>query len=310
MRPLCIYHAQCSDGFAAAWVVGHSLGFDNVDFHAADYGTAPPPVARRDVVIVDFSYKHDTLIDMATVARSLLILDHHKSAAEDLARLPPAPANWHDWWTGQPSLLSTPYVGALFDMERSGAGITWDFFKPNNLRPALIEYVEDRDLWHKRLPGCDKYAIALQSMPFDFKVWSEIVARDPLRMIAEGEVIQRYQRKLVEEFKAKAYEAEITYHDSPGSNLIITQRLHVVNAPKVLASEIAGELAVRSIHAGTANDTPVDGLAAVFYETSPGRWEYSLRGDGAREVAEAFGGGGHPKAAGFTVAAPVHVRVP
>jgi uncharacterized protein len=56
-KVLCIYHKDCTDGFGAAWAVRHALGRDNVGFHAASYDDPPPPVADRDVVVVDFSYK-------------------------------------------------------------------------------------------------------------------------------------------------------------------------------------------------------------------------------------------------------------
>src|SRR5688500_6169509 len=93
MRPLCIAHgSSCIDGLAAAWVVHRALG-DDVEFVYASYGQDPPDVAGRDVVIVDFSYKRPVLEAMAARARSVLVLDHHKSAAEDLAGLP-EPWSW------------------------------------------------------------------------------------------------------------------------------------------------------------------------------------------------------------------------
>ena len=78
-RPLCIYHANCIDGFAAAWIVRkyfHGI----VDFHPGHYGEPPPDVAGRDVFIVDFSYKRPVLLQMIQAAESLTILDQHLSA--------------------------------------------------------------------------------------------------------------------------------------------------------------------------------------------------------------------------------------
>jgi hypothetical protein len=67
MRPLCIYHGNCADGFGAAWVVRRFFGAGNVDFHAGIYQDAPPDVAGREVIITDFSYKRPVLEQMAKV---------------------------------------------------------------------------------------------------------------------------------------------------------------------------------------------------------------------------------------------------
>ena len=55
MKPLCIYHANCPDGFTAAWAVRRALGADKVDFHPGFYHKEPPNAQGRDVVLVDFS---------------------------------------------------------------------------------------------------------------------------------------------------------------------------------------------------------------------------------------------------------------
>lgn len=153
MKTLCIYHGNCQDGFAAAWAVHYALG-DNVEFHPGVYQDAPPDVAGRDIIMVDFSYKRPVLEAMALTARSILVIDHHKSAEEDLAPFkvelcggarfhwsPDMEGMWRDL-----AELGRPPIIAYFDMERSGAGMAWDCFSPDE-RPPLINHIEDRDLW-------------------------------------------------------------------------------------------------------------------------------------------------------------------
>lgn len=101
MKKLCIYHGNCADGFGAAIVVRQRFGNDHVDFHPGVYGNTPPDVTGRDVILVDFSYKRDVLRQMATSAKSILILDHHQSAEAELVNLP-------------------DNVDVHFDMDRSG----------------------------------------------------------------------------------------------------------------------------------------------------------------------------------------------
>lgn len=286
MKPLCIYHGHCDDGFAAALCVRGALGDGNVDFHLGVYQKDPPDVAGRDVIIVDFSYKRPVLAAMIEHARSLLILDHHKTAAEDLGWLP-APPPWAAWQTiignENPSLR----CAALFDMERSGAGLAWDYFSEGRARPEFINYIEDRDLWRKRLPGGDEFTIALRSYPQNFAIWDEFIDH-PHSLIAEGKSIQRYYRHRVEELKRSAYPAALAGHP-----------IWIANAPYFAASEVAGELAERE---GAA-------FGACYFEVSAGRWQYSLRSRGdfdVSEIARQFGGGGHKGAAGFTDVGPVH----
>jgi uncharacterized protein len=282
MRPLCIYHGGCDDGFAAAWCVRKRLG-DDVDFYPGVYQKEPPPHDGRDVIFVDFSYKRPVLDAMATRARSVLILDHHKTAQEDLADVQWAPT-WTEWQRDPLKLAAT------FDMDRSGAAIAWDYFIGGN-RPPFIEYVQDRDLWRKQLPQGDEFTIALRSYPQDFSTWTYLVKDGPERLIEEGHAIQRYYRLRVEELKRSSYRA-----------FLGGQQIWIANAPYFAASEVAGELAER------------DGAAfgACYFEVESGRFQYSLRSRGDFDVsaiARAFGGGGHKNAAGFTRAGFAHTKI-
>lgn len=137
MTPLCIYHGNCADGFGAAWAVRKALG--DIDFHAGIYGEAPPDVTGREVIMVDFSYKRPVLEQMAKAAASILVLDHHLTAMTDLKdfQMPShcLPCRGIKPW--RPS----SGINALFDMNRSGAGLTWDYFFPDKQRPDLLNHI-------------------------------------------------------------------------------------------------------------------------------------------------------------------------
>lgn len=291
MKLLCIYHGNCDDGFAAAWAVRNRLGDGQVEFYAGQYQKDPPDVTGRHVLLVDFSYKRPVLLEMAAKAKSIVILDHHHTAAHDLfGFLEPTPFDeWCDKGLDKVERGSPP-IAALFDMNRSGAGLTWDFFHAGGQRLPFIDYIEDRDLWRKSLPGGDEFTIALRSYPQDFETWDRLVEAGPEALIAEGAAIQRYYRLRVEELKRSAYAATLA-----GVPIWIS------NTPYFAASEVAGELAERGFSFG-----------ACYFEVGKGRWAYSLRSRGdfdVSEIAKKFGGGGHKAAAGFTVEAPVHFAV-
>lgn len=299
MKPLCIYHGGCDDGFAAAWCVKAGLR-DDVELYPGTYQKDPPPHDGRDVVFVDFSYKRPVLDEMAKRANSVLILDHHKTAAEDLKDITRAPS-FDAWraaaWNGR--LSAQIRMVALFDMDRSGAALAWDYFigdgaaigfslSGSKIRRKFIDYIQDRDLWRKELPGGDEFTIALRSYPQDFAVWDGLIAAGPELLIEEGSSIQRYYRLRVEELKRHAYKASLG-----GSDCWIS------NAPYFAASEVAGELCAFGGEFG-----------ACYFEVERGRFQYSLRSRGDFDVsaiARQFGGGGHKNAAGFATTGTVHV---
>jgi hypothetical protein len=275
---LCIYHANCADGFGAAWAVRHALGPENVEFHPGVYQRPPPDVTGRDVVMVDFSYKRQVLEKMASQARTLLILDHHKSAQDDLRGLP----GLNDWDWAYRGRLPPPGLHVVFDMNRSGAGLTWDFFHPGQARPDLIDHIEDRDLWRFALPYTREIQAALFSYPYDFGVWDELMAGGTAGLAAAGAAIERKHHKDIAELvQVCRRRMVIGGHDVP-----------VASLPYTLSSD-AGHLMARG-----------EPFAACYWDTPDGR-VFSLRSvDGGRDVqsiAVQYGGGGHVHAAGFQV---------
>lgn len=287
MNPLCIYHGFCADGFGAAWVVRKALGADQVDFHAASYGQPPPDVTGRHVIMVDFSYKRAVLDSMIQSVQSILILDHHKTAAEDLApfrveecgsaRFINQDMNgvWRDF-----EELGRPKIVALFDMERSGAGMTWDYFYPDIKRPPLIDRIEDRDLWRFQFADTRDIQANVFSYPYDFLVWDKLMEEPLLSLAMAGAAIERKHHKDVAELVgASKRRMIIGGHDIP-----------VANLPYTLTSD-AGHM----MCAG-------EPFAACYLDTPQGR-TFSLRSTDAgldvSEIAKRYGGGGHRNAAGF-----------
>lgn len=288
-KPLCVYHGNCADGFGAAWVVRHALGPENVEFYAGVYGDPPPDVAGRDVLLVDFSYKRDVLAEMVKSARTILVLDHHKSAREDLPGLP-EPVSLVGGPPYDPAVLrdhaeacNGPPLYAIFDMERSGARIAWDFFFPRDARPPLISHIEDRDLWRFRLPGTRDIQACVFSYPYDFEIWDDLMEAIRLpELQQEGAAIERKHHKDIAELLEV-----VTRRMVIGSYTV-----WVANLPYTLASDAGHALCERE-QAGP--------FGACYWDTPDGR-VFSLRSVGdfdVSEIAKLYGGGGHRNAAGF-----------
>lgn len=260
----CIYHGNCADGFAAAWVVRKALGGD-IRFHAGRYGSAPPDVTGEIVYIVDFSYTRDVLTTMAATARQIIVLDHHKTAQADLAD------------------LKVSNITTVFDMKRSGARLAWDHFFPDAQPPQALLHIEDRDLWRFALLDTREIMAGIFSYPYDFNVWDTLMGLTDLEKVGnDGYAILRKQSKDIRELlQATGGRMEIAGYRVPAANL-----------PYSLASE-AGQI--------MAEGAP---FAAVFWDTPSSRqFSLRSHSDGidVSEVAKAFGGGGHAHAAGFRV---------
>lgn len=258
---MCIYHGNCADGFGAAWVVRKALG--DIEFVPGKYHEAPPDVTGKNVMMVDFSYRRPVLLEMAEKATSILILDHHKTAEEELVDLP---AN----------------VTAKFDMNRSGAMLTWEHFFPCETPPQLLLHIEDRDLWRFALQNTRQIQANVFSYPYDFQVWDTLMDAAPEALAADGEAIERKHFKDIRELLG------VTTREM----VIGGHRVPVANLPYTMSSDAGSEL---------AKGRP---FAACYWDVPEGR-VFSLRsnneGVDVSEVAKQYGGGGHRNASGFKV---------
>lgn len=315
MKPLlCIHHHPCADGFGAAWVVNRYCAqhLIPVEFHPGMYQNPPPDVTDRHVILVDFSYKMDVLAEMHHQARSLLVLDHHKTAKDDLSALIAAPNRDEmlERWRDEESYYN---ACALFDMNRSGAGITWDFFNPGQPRPPLLDHIEDRDLWRFVLPGTREIQADLFSYPYDFGLWDELISESSEhgldKFVTEGAAIERKHHKDIGELLGivtRPMKFRWPPADGPASADLGFVVVPVANLPYTMVSDAGHMLCVR----GLEGMKPINEgdfkhpFAACYYDGPNGR-NFSLRSrdDGADvgEIAKLYSGGGHPHAAGFRV---------
>jgi oligoribonuclease NrnB/cAMP/cGMP phosphodiesterase (DHH superfamily) len=301
MKTLCIYHGNCADGFTAAWAV-HSRFGNDWDYHPGVYQSPPPDVTGRDVVLVDFSYKRPMLEEMRRTAASVCVLDHHKTAAEDLA--PGGSFISMSQWQDKPGDLyeallfdraidqneGARSIQVLFDMSRSGAGIAWDFFHrqerlppPYVSRPTIVKYVEDRDLWKFELPFSREINAFIFAHDYSFDVWQSLMLQLETRFdtcVDMGAAIEKKHHKDVAELVG-ALKRRLT---------IGGHEVWAANLPYTLTSD-AGHLMATG-----------ESFAACYWDTPEGR-VFSLRstdeGLDVSEIAKAYGGGGHRNAAGF-----------
>lgn len=270
---LVITHGSCPDGSCAAWIAHRALTSKGarVLIHRGRYGDPPPIEAARGVMVFmfDFCYAPAEMEQLAEVASVIRCEDHHKTAAERCGYL--------DW--------------CHFDMERSGAGLAWDFFHHGEHvqvpRPWLVDYVEDRDLWRFALPRSREVADLTASTPEDVEAWEELAALSFEEALVQAAGVRR----------RVDYAADLFRRNAIPTRWRVGDREHVVpvvNAPYFYASRVLEPLVEAAAPPAFAASWSIDDRG-YFY--------WSLRstdhGIDVSAVASQHGGGGHRNAAGF-----------
>ncbi|GKS97809.1 phosphoesterase [Acidovorax sp. SUPP3434] len=272
-NPLVLYHGRCADGFGAALAAWRYYG-GQAECVGLSHGQVQsvddlPALEGRAVYILDFSFAPDILGAIDERAAKLVMLDHHKSAAEKL--------------TGFACRCGVVH----FDMDKSGARLAWEFFYPDTPLPDLVRYVEDRDIWAWAYPESAGYLAALDMEPFDFARWEAIAAFTPEQsaaFVARGNAMDEKFRHLAADVAGGAQ--PITFNGKQGL---------MVNAPGAFHSLI-GEML--SKQCGT--------FALMWIVSKEGKVKVGLRSQrnfDCSVLAESMGGGGHAQACGFRMGA-------
>jgi oligoribonuclease NrnB/cAMP/cGMP phosphodiesterase (DHH superfamily) len=290
---ICFYHSPCSDGFGAAYAIWHR--WPDIEFIPINHGEPinSGTIRGKNVLFVDFSLKKDKIWAMAQLAKSVIILDHHKSAESELKDF----GTFNGELIDLEDILSYEHnnVVAHFDMLHSGAVLAWRFANPLEEIPQALLYIEDRDLWKWELSGSKEFGLATASIPFIFETWRDNVIsnNDTHDLVRRGAAVVEYEDKLVRQIVGNAYWDTLWYVRENGNR---DGHVAIFCNTSVLQSEVGNAL---------IKAYPEAQFAAVWYITAEGETRYSLRSEEGRAdvsiIASRHGGGGHRNASGFTV---------
>lgn len=291
-----LYHKGCYDGTAGLWVI--KKRYPNAESIGITPGRPASEILKAipdgaDVHIVDCSLTIDEIALLRERVASVRLLDHHESAMTRLAHL--------------------PYT--FFDMAYSGAVLAGAVYGVN-LGPAewaLLNYVQDRDLWKFELPDSREVSAAMRSFPCEPATFDMLASQiqkliqlraDPLDfMIRDGMAILRAQAEILKHAVRTARLEQLP--PVPGLQIRGWDTpIPIVNV-SCLVSETCEAL---------LKEYPEALLACTWSDARNEKGEmirtYNLRsrkGDGhvnAANIAQLYGGGGHPHAAGFRMHAP------
>jgi uncharacterized protein len=280
-KVLILYHANCVDGMGALWALRQR--WPNADAIPCSYGKDwVPPYAELEriqpdiIVIADFSFRRADMIVLFENYPMVVVLDHHKTAAAELA--------------GLAETYAGSYHEIVPDMEKSGAMLCWEYATDGLDVPLHegIKLIQDRDLWkfeHGELSR-DFHAVAEYTMSVEGYQVFDILMQDftfdtPSEPLLIGKTLRKRHMAKVEQHARRSfwvYDLELKFY------------VRWACAPYEYASDLGNMLVTDSPYAVIFNFGP-DGLALSFRSRAPDGVDVS-------EIAQQFGGGGHKHAAG------------
>ena len=264
-----IYHAQCRDGFGAAYAAWKKFGDSASYIPRKTQDPVPEGMKNKEIYIVDYSYSKDILEELHNNNVSVVVIDHHKTSQEAVESFPEN----------------------VFDIEHSGAVLAWNYFHPGTKVPELLLYIEDHDLWKFALEHTREFGAALGEYTQDFETWEQLDDNlddrdDFSKFISLGAVIAGFEDKLVQ--KMLNFREKVLFEG---------HEIYAVNCSRIYRSIVGNNLA-------TLNGTEGKIEMAIVYYRYDGFVHCSLRSNGdvdVRAIAEKYGGGGHKNAASIRV---------
>lgn len=265
-----IYHADCTDGFGAAYAAWKKFGDSATYVPLKTQVEITIDFSNKEVYVVDYSFNAEVDARVRAEAKSLVVIDHHQTAKD----------------------VVTAHKENIFDQSHSGAVLAWQYFHPDTSIPELLLYVEDHDIWKFTLPDNLEFNAALGQYERSFLVWDELVtnlANPEFRaaFIETGRTIKHFEESLIEDLLKYKERARFEGHD-----------IWVLNVSRIYRSILGHKLA-------KLNESEGGAPLSIIYYRSNGSVNLSLRSEGDVDVAviaQKYGGGGHKHSAGIKVA--------
>lgn len=299
-----VFHHPCNDGFASAFLTTFALDVEKTFYIPYNYKDPDPinhvsHVLGKNVFFVDCTLRpFSKFNDLAQYASKLVVVDHHKTFMDDLdlelKKTPDRPQIVN----GKVYAKTEGGVFVVFDLSKSGAVLTLESLEKvfggiTDLRGFDLEelsrfasYIQDRDLWQWRLSKSREFSAGLDLYPKDFDSWKfAVFDSESGAIFRDGGLILKAQKNRVDQICANATVRNVAGHYVP-----------IVNT-ETDVSEVGERL---------LELYPNAPFSVSFRVTNGGHATYSLRARvtddiSVREIAESYGGGGHTKAAGFTI---------
>ena len=258
-----IYHGGCPDGFSGAYAAWKIFG-DTAEYIPAQHGRpVPEHLAGKELYLIDFCYPQAVMDDLAKIAKSLIVLDHHEGVREIAEKFP-----------------------GVYDPSRSGATVAWSYFHPDTSVPVLLQYVQDGDLYVFKLPDSRAVLAYAYARKFSFDEWDRLVSEfedenTRTKLIEKGKIYAEHFAILVEQVAHKAILVSFEGYEC-----------YLAGAADMFTSDVGNML---------ARIKPPFGIIAKLHGDALNVSLRSDDSIDVSAIARKYGGNGHPHAAAFRI---------
>ena len=175
----------------------------------------------------------------------------------------------------------------LVDLSECGSTLTWRELFPGEDPPPILGYIKDKDLWQWKLEGSRAVSEALADL-FRGNFFEKLLEVDPRSLIKQGEGLMLRKKERVDEIVNRGFETILDSH-------------------RAYAANCHGDTS----DVGERINKDLGFPVAVMFHHNGKKWVHALRSTAVdvSKIAQKFGGGGHPQAAGF-MAAEIAVKMP
>lgn len=312
---LVFYHTNCPDGQTSAWVYKQkmkelNLNMEHVIFVPIEAGKYPIDIdiANKKILMIDVCPKRDEIVTITSKCEYLYILDHHESGKRDVENLD-----------------EIKNLCVIFDMDRSGCQIAWDYFFPYTIkslrksknndfywyqnpiendcnylslfknmshRPWFVDITGDRDLWKFEY----RYTKPISAYLHFYEYYNNEIKMDSLLYSNEDEIYNQFtsginllniEKKEIDDIVSQSVLANFDV-------LGISYKVHFVMCKYTLCSDVGNILSKKDC----------DFAVMSRYNFNTDEWVFSCRGNNKVNLSilcREFGGGGHFNAAGFSI---------
>lgn len=257
-----------------------------VNYQFKDNKVSLEDMSEMELYVVDYSFPVRHLQEYISVFKSILVLDHHKTAIDEYTERYEVKKGGSGWLFIHPS----DNCQIVFSHAESGAKLSWMYFHGGyNEVPDYIELISDRDLWTFKLENSRKfyYGLKLQDLS-TFNMIETLLNSFKNNIIVEG---GKYEKVLAERNAkiAKANEIEICVKIAGRDYKGV-----LVNSYLDIASDLCSHLIVEKGY-DIAIAYNIDNKCVVGCSLR------SKKGLDSSSLSLMYGGGGHAQASGFSI---------
>jgi uncharacterized protein len=297
MKPIVLTHTDF-DGICSAEILRKYYKGD-IEIYPINHGEEVPYdiIKDRDVYVCDFSFKPAAFSKVVEIAKSVVWLDHHKSALDEILPL--------KFYKKIKGIQSTKY---------SGCELVWAFCYNNKqlpesdaIIPEVIRILGRYDTWHfkndteKQKLFEFQYGLKTLGLTFGSDIWADLlkdIYPNEKTSFATSSLIKDILRtgKAVNDYHIYYLYGELNKRVGRTIKLMVNGRsysIYAMNAPMTFSESFI-----------TGYDENIHDCCLSYYQRKDGKWQYSVYVQKDKDIdgsviSKSFGGGGHVGASGF-----------